>query len=84
MGLGLLFWPFILVYERDFANRVAALESRPEDMTRNILRSLKIGYRRRMKVSAWEGRSHLAGLLFAAALTLGGWTVFAVELLDNI
>ena len=80
----LVIWPFMLIHERDMENRIAALESRPEDTTDNLWRHLAIGYRRRMKVSKFQGYQHLATFVIAAVVSMAGLTVFAVELLDNI
>ena len=80
----ILIWPYLLAHERSVEYQIAALESRPEDMTRNIWLALKVGYRRRMTVSKSEWRKYLASVLFMVALTLASWTVLAVELPDKI
>lgn len=80
----LVIWPFMLAHVRTAENQIAALESRPEDTTRKFWRSLQMGYRRRMKVSKRQGRTDLATFLIVVAVTVAGWTLFAVELLDKM
>ena len=82
--VGLGGWSFLLAHERDAEYQIAALESRPEDMTRNIWLSLKLGVRRRMKVSKYRGWEQLIILLLLVPITLASWTVLAVELLNKI
>ena len=80
----ILIWPYLLAHERSVEYQIAALESRPEDMTRNIWLALKVGYRRRMTVSKSGWCTYLASVLFMVALTLASWTALAVELPDKI
>ena len=76
----ILIWPYLLAHERSVEYLIAALESRPEDMTRNIWLALKVGYRRRKTESKLVFCTYLATVLFMVALTLASWTAFAVEL----
>ncbi len=73
-------WPYLLTHEPAVEYQIAALESRPDDMTRNIWLAFKVGYRRQMALSKWKGYKYLATLLFMVALTLASLTLLAVEL----
>ena len=84
VGSSLVIWSFMLPHERTAENQIAALESRPDDMTSSFWRSLKMGYRRRKNVSKRQGLADLATFLIVVGLTLAGWTLFAVELTDKI
>ena len=77
-------WAFMLPHERTTENQIAALESRPDDMTSSFWRSLQMGYRRRKSVSKRQGLADLATFMVVVVVMLAGWTLFAVELLDKI